>query len=113
MREALKNMQLRLTELSEYLDISRPTLYKFVDYYDTGQKSLINKSVLKLFDYISSNKDIDKKDVISYIANGNLLDDEESRLDKLVLFIQEVISRRELTDYEWVEIEKIIKGVKK
>jgi hypothetical protein len=68
-RNALRDMQLRLTELEEYLNISRPTLYKFVEYYENNNEQLINPIVKDLFDYISQNKEITKKEVVSYIAN--------------------------------------------
>jgi len=68
-REALKAMQLRLTELEEYLNISRPTLYKYVEYYESGKQNLINPVVKDLFKYIEKNKSLTKKEAISYIAN--------------------------------------------
>ena len=68
-REALRHLQLRLTELEEYLNISRPTLYKFVEYYESGKHNLINPVVKDLFKYIEKNKNLTKKEVISYIAN--------------------------------------------
>ena len=52
MKERLKEMELKITELSDYLQISRPTMYKFIEAYDTGDNSIINKNVLKLFKYI-------------------------------------------------------------
>jgi len=73
MREQLKNLQLRLTELSEYLDISRPTLYKFVEQYDAGEADAIkNEKVVALFNYITKNNNITKKEVIAYIASGKM-----------------------------------------
>jgi len=68
-REALKAMQLRLTELEEYLNISRPTLYKYVEYFESGKQNLMNPVVKDLFKYIEKNKSLTKKEVISYIAN--------------------------------------------
>ena len=34
LRERLKNMEIKITELADYLQISRPTMYKFIEYYD-------------------------------------------------------------------------------
>jgi len=70
LRERMKEMDLRVTELSDYLQISRPTMYKFIEYYDEQNFELINKKVLKLFNYISENEFIGKKTVISYILNN-------------------------------------------
>jgi len=84
-RERLKELQLRLTELSEYLTISRPTLYKFVEYYDTGQREMIkNPMVLKLFDFITKNKNLGKKEIVSYIADGKICSGEDKAFNFIV-----------------------------
>ena len=73
LRQRLKNMDLRITELADYLQVSRPTMYKFIDYYDNGEFDLINRNVLKLFNYISENGLLGKRNVVNYILN-NLVD---------------------------------------
>ena len=76
LRERLKFIELRITELADYLQISRPTMYKFINYYDNAEFNLINKKVLKLFNYIESHPLIGKKNVINYILT-NLTDIKE------------------------------------
>ena len=75
-KERLKDMELKITELSDYLQISRPTMYKFIQAYDSGDSSVINKHVLKLFKYIDENPLIGKKTVVSYILT-NLVEEKE------------------------------------
>lgn len=75
-KERLKDMELKITELSDYLQISRPTMYKFIDAYDSGDISTINKHVLKLFKYIDENPLIGKKTVVAYILT-NLVEEKE------------------------------------
>jgi hypothetical protein len=70
LRERIKEMDLKVTELSDYMQISRPTMYKFIEYYDEQNFDLINRKVLKLFNYISENEFIGKKTVVSYILNN-------------------------------------------
>lgn len=70
MREKLKDLNVRITDLSEYLDLSRPTLYKFMDLYDKRKYKDINKSVLKLFKYIDETPNIGKANVMAYILNN-------------------------------------------
>lgn len=70
LRERMKDMDLKLTELADYMQISRPTLYKFIECYDNQEFDLINSKVLKLFNYITENELIGKKTVISYILNN-------------------------------------------
>lgn len=66
----IKKMDIKITELANYLQISRPTMYKFIEYYDNNQKQLINHNVRKLFDYIIENEMLDKRNVINYIFSN-------------------------------------------
>lgn len=70
LRERLKEMELHITELADYLQVSRPTMYKFIDYYDCAKYNLINKNVLSLFNYIEENELAGKKNVINFILNN-------------------------------------------
>lgn len=73
LRERLRGMDLKITELADYLLISRPTMYKFIDCYEAGDYDKINGKVLKLFNYIVQNDLAGKKSVVGYILN-NLAD---------------------------------------
>lgn len=63
-------MDLGITELANYLQVSRPTIYKFIDYYEVGRFDEINNKILKLFNYIVENELAGKKNVINYILNN-------------------------------------------
>ncbi|MCL2598585.1 MAG: hypothetical protein FWD76_01565 [Firmicutes bacterium] len=71
-RERLQQLQMRTSELATYLEISRPTLYKYIELYDAGVRDGINKRVLKLLGYIDENKAIGKRGIIAYVASGRL-----------------------------------------
>ena len=87
-RERLKEIDFKLTDLSEYLKISRPTLYKFIDLYDKKNYESINNHVLSLFKYIDENPLVGKKSSINYILT-NLVDEKELRTETDVsLFMQ-------------------------
>lgn len=73
LRDRLKAMELKITELADYLQVSRPTMYKFIEYYDNAEFDLINKKVLKLFNYINEHELAGKKSVINFILT-NLVD---------------------------------------
>ena len=45
-------------------------MYKFIESYDNGEFDTINKKVLKLFDYMTTNELIGKNNVINYILNN-------------------------------------------
>lgn len=69
-KDRLKELDIKITELAGYLNISRPTMYKFIQIYDeNNDHKEIKKQVLRLFDYINSNPYIDKSNVINYILN--------------------------------------------
>ena len=72
LRDRLKNMDLRITELSNYLRVSRPTMYKYIEYYDSAKFDLINKDTLALFNYIAENELVGKRNVITYILTNTL-----------------------------------------
>ena len=67
LKERLKEMDLRITELSDYLQVSRPTMYKMIERYDQGDRAALDKSVLRLFDYIMNHELVGKKNVVAYI----------------------------------------------
>ena len=81
-------MDLRISDLAEYLKISRPTLYKYIDMYEEGDRSTIDTKILNLFDYIQNSKNIGNSNVIYYIMNniienGNLNNSEEDKRMKI------------------------------
>ena len=68
-QDKLKDLKIKVTEIADYVNLSRPTLYKAMELYDDNEHDSINKNVLKIFDYINNNKNIDKKDVINYMLS--------------------------------------------
>ena len=72
LREKIRDLDLRISDLSEYLKISRPTLYKYIDMYEEGDRSTIDTKILNLFDYIQNSKNIGNSNVIYYIMNNIL-----------------------------------------
>ena len=111
MRERLKELDIRITELADYLHLSRPTLYKFIDMYEQGTTRGIDRGVLDLFKYIEDSPYIGKKNVVSYIIN-NLSPDvaiDESSLEKAVKTFEKSKSySREKADFIQVLINSQI-----
>ncbi|CRF33933.1 hypothetical protein BRSU_1768 [Brachyspira suanatina] len=70
LREKIRDLDLRISDLAEYLKISRPTLYKYIDMYEEGNRSTIDTKILNLFDYIQNSKNIGNNNVIYYIMNN-------------------------------------------
>ena len=67
MRKILRDMGLQITELSEIMDVSRPTLYKFIDSYENGDRDSVDPDVLKFFDSVKRNPKMKKKDALYYV----------------------------------------------
>lgn len=83
-KDSLKKLNIKITELADYLKISRPTMYKFIELYDSSKYEDITKNVKKLFDFIDNNTLIEKRNAINYILNNlnvtkDLIDDKVSR----------------------------------
>ena len=88
-KERLKDLDIKITELAGYLSISRPTMYKFIDMYDAGDKKDLSNFMCELFNYIDTNELIDKKNVINYILSKVVFTDDTSS-DENVKLIKEI-----------------------
>ena len=86
MRQILQNIGLQISELSEIMDISRPTMYKFIDLYDAGEKSKIDTNVLKFLEHIEKRPKISKKDALYYalLIQGGRRGCEDGNVSKIV-----------------------------
>lgn len=89
MFKKLDLLNIKISELAQYLNISRPTLYKFIELYESN-KNLLRKKYLELFDYINNNLYLTKIDVIKYIIERfnkpKELDNKD--LDKLISILE-------------------------
>lgn len=68
-KQRLIDLDLKITELAGYLNISRPTCYKYIECYENNELRSIPLAIRKLFAYIEENPLIDKLNVIDYIIN--------------------------------------------
>ena len=121
-KERLKELEIKITELAQYLQISRPTMYKFIESYDGGKKKEVNKNVKKLFDYIEDNPLIGKRNVINYILSRMSVPQENdtsevneiiqsvtshSQFDVVVHYLTEIealLKKKKLTDEEKIKL---------
>ncbi|MGL5732850.1 MAG: hypothetical protein ACRCXE_02165 [Metamycoplasmataceae bacterium] len=85
--QELKKKDFTVTELSEYLEITRPTLYKYFELYDNKKYRLIPKEVLNFFKLLSKNPLIGKRYLIKYLIDDYKKDDYEKN-QTLVAFIK-------------------------
>ena len=74
MKARMRELNIKLTELSEYIKVSRPTLYKYIESYEDGDYESIPGRVVSLFK-VMERPDATKEQVISYIISSFNEDD--------------------------------------
>ena len=100
MREKLREMDLRITELCDYLHFSRPTMYRFIDNYEAKKYRGVDRGVLALFRYIDGTPNIGKKNVISYIINNVNTDTDDDSESHLIKAVKKYESGKSVFDYK-------------
>lgn len=82
-KERLIDLNIKITELANYFNISRPTMYKYIESFDNDDFEKIPKSIYDLFVFIKENKLIGKINVIDYVINyNNQLAQQQSKINK-------------------------------
>ncbi len=66
-KDRLKELDIKISELAEYFNVTRPTIYKYISTFDEGKTEGIPQKIRDLFDYINNYPLIDKHNVISFI----------------------------------------------
>lgn len=67
--DRLKEMELRKKDFAVYLRISRPTLDKFIEAYESGKSEIVNPRIRKVFDFIEENPLAGKNSVQKFIIS--------------------------------------------
>ena len=105
MREKIRDLDIRLTELADYLKISRSSLYNYIDYYESNNKKAIPFEILKLFQYIDKSKNLSKEMVIKYIMTHFFAIEGRSIKDDVIVYLNGV----DEDDVRLPFIDKLIK----
>ena len=87
-RDRLKQIELKISDLADYLQISRPTLYKYIESYDAKDFSSVNDKVVQLFNYIEKNPLAGKKTVVNFILT-NLGPEDNAVFSKIKKYLIE------------------------
>ena len=66
MKEKLRDLGIKTTELSEFMKISRPSLYKYIELYESKEYNQIPEKVLRVFKYVDKYKNLTKEQIIAY-----------------------------------------------
>jgi predicted transcriptional regulator len=94
--EKLNLLGIRITEISELLGASRPTLYKYIHNYEEGDVKSLLHSYKKLFDFITSSKCEQRKDFYQFVSDfegGSTLKQE---IKKLVHEIEDDVTLKKI-----------------
>ncbi len=96
-----------LTDLADYLKVSRPTLYKLIDNYDKGIFDGLDKKHIELFNYINDNSPITKKHVLNFIVQNQIITVENENSESL----SSLVGRYEYTGSIDEEKAELIKNI--
>lgn len=77
MKERLRELGIKTTELSKFMKISRPSLYKYTELYEQKEYKQIPEKVLRTFKYIDRFKSLTKEQIITFVI-GEFSDNESS-----------------------------------
>ena len=77
MKEKLRDLGIKTTELSEFMKISRPSLYKYIELYESKEYKQIPEKVFRVFKYVDKYKNLTKEQIIAYTI-GEFSDTETS-----------------------------------
>ena len=68
MKARMRELNIKMTELSEYIKVSRPTLYKYIESYESGDLESIPDRVVSLF-RMMDRPEVTKEQVIASIIS--------------------------------------------
>ncbi|MCU0104578.1 hypothetical protein N7603_02795 [Acholeplasma vituli] len=107
-RDKLRNIGFRLNELTIYLDISRPTLYKYLELFEKQEFDSIDKKTYDLFKYIESTRGITKPILTDYLFNQYVKESKEDKPDELIEKISILLKSKKKLDKSKIELIKRI-----
>lgn len=74
LRDKLRDSNIKITELSYYLGVSRPTLYNFLDMYINKDYSSLEKKVFDVFKFIDDSKNLTSPILVNYMISKKVSD---------------------------------------
>ena len=77
MKARMRELNIKMTELSEYIKVSRPTLYKYIESYESGDLESIPDRVVSLF-RMMDRPEVTKEQVIASIISSFSEESEET-----------------------------------
>lgn len=92
-------MIVTITELSALTNKTRPTLYKYMTLYNSGNLNEIPYSLIKLFELINK-PTVSKKEVIDYCQDNFINIDSDQEFNNFVSYLK---GKKNQLDYEKIK----------
>lgn len=103
LREKIKELDIRIMDLAKYMEMSRPTIYKYIEMYETGHRNEIESKVLSVFEYIDNNENIGKTNVIKFILeNISKIEENISEKEKKKIQIRNLLKHQNKTKEDFI-----------
>lgn len=83
------NGKITIAELSRIIDVSRPSLYKYVEEFETKKYINIPKPIITLFEFVYSDYCYGKQDIIEYCAANFSSKNTSSLIDEIKILISD------------------------
>ena len=83
------NGKITIAELSRIIDVSRPSLYKYVEEFETKKIINIPEKIRILFEFVYSNDCYGKQDIIEYCACNFSSKNTSSLIDEIKILISD------------------------
>ena len=103
LKEKIKELDIRIMDLAKYMEMSRPTIYKYIEMYETGHRNEIESKVLTVFEYIDNNENIGKTNVIKFILeNISKIEENISETEKKKIQIRNLLKHQNKTKEDFI-----------
>ena len=114
LRTKLKDSQMRLVELASYLNVSRPTLYKYLELYEAKEYDQIDKKCFDLFSFIDNTRSIKRPTIMDYLINKIIPIEYESGTDvEIISSVRKLSGSVNKTDLKKMEIIRALSATNK
>lgn len=70
--DKLNKISIRLTELAQAMNISRPTLYKYIEIYEKGGFKTLSTEIKNIFDFIIGDLCVNRQSLYLFLFNGGI-----------------------------------------
>ena len=82
------NLLFTITELSNLTGKTRPTLYKYISSYDSGDLDSVPYSFIQLFNLMEK-PNVKKSEIVNYCNDNFINVDKDEEINNLVKYIKE------------------------